>query len=260
MNQMQQLKFVTPSLDGNVLTLTLGNAPAHPLSLGMIEALQQTFDTAAADPDVHVIILHGPGRIFCAGHDLKEIARHRADADNGLAYLRQLFAACADLMQTITASPKPTVAVVEGIATAAGLQLVAACDLAYATPQARFQLPGVTNNGFCTTPAVTVGRSIARKHVMELALSGEPFNADWALAAGLINRILPEAQLTPFVQDFARKLAGRHQPAVSLGKQTLHRQLDMTTADAYAHATEVMIAHFLDPARMAKEKARWGRD
>ncbi len=258
MNLASQPDLVAASRAGKVLTLTLGAAPAHALSQAMMAALHERVIAAADDPEVHVVILHGPGRIFCAGHDLKEIARHRSDADAGLAYLRKLFSDCADLMQAITLSPKPVIAVLEGIATAAGLQLVAACDLAFAGPQARVCLPGVANDGFCTTPAVAVGRNMARKHVMELALSGEPRDAQWALSAGLINRILPEEDLMPYVQDFAQRLAARHAPAVAAGKQTLYRQLELPLAEAYAVATEAMIAHFMDPARLKKERDRWG--
>jgi len=259
MNQMQKTDIVTQSLAGNVLTLTLGTPPAHPLSLAMINALLGAVRDAQATTDVHVILLHGPGRIFCAGHDMKEIARHRDDADQGQAFLHILFNACSALMQAITTSPKPVIAITEGLATAGGLQLLAACDLAFATPDAQFCLPGVTNGGFCTTPAVAVGRVVARKHVMEMALSGDTFDADWALSAGLINRILPAGDLLPYAMDFATKLANRHQPAIALGKLTLHEQLEMPLADAYDHATTAMIAHFMDATRIARDKARWGR-
>jgi enoyl-CoA hydratase/carnithine racemase len=260
MNLMQQTDHVTQTMTGNVLTMTLGVPPAHPLSLAMINALLGAVRNAQAAPDVHSVLLHGPGRIFCAGHDMKEVARHRDDADQGLAYLHTLFDACADLMQAIATSPKPVIAVTEGLATAGGLQLLAACDLAFAAPTARFCLPGVSNGGFCTTPAVAVGRCIARKHVMEMALSGDTFDADWALSVGLINRILPETDLLPHAMDFAQRLAARHQPAVALGKQTLHEQLEMPLAQAYAHAITAMISHFMDPVRIARDKARWGGD
>ncbi len=257
MNEMATAPLIEETDTEGVLTLTLGAAPAHPLSRAMIAVLHDALRRAAADDSVRVILLHGPGRIFCAGHDLKEIARHRADPDLGRAFLQDLFEACAAMMQAVTHSPKPTIAVVEGIATAAGLQLVAACDLAFAAPTASFCLPGVRNGGFCTTPAVTVSRNLARKHIMEMTLSGDVFDADWAARAGLINRVIPAERLMDEAMAFARTLATRHAPAVALGKQTLCRQLEMPEAQAYEAATEVMIAHFMDPARIAEERETW---
>lgn len=253
MNQMQSPPLVAVTREGKVMTLTLGNGVAHPLSVGMIASIEEALDEAAADEGVNVVLLHGPGKIFCAGHDLKEIARHRADPDRGRGYLERLFRDCGAMMMAVTMSPKPVIAVVEGIATAGGLQLVAACDLAFAAPGATFCLPGVANGGFCTTPAVAVGRSIARKHVMEMALSGERYGAEWALSAGLINRIVPEGDLLPVAMDFARTLAGRHAKAIGEGKRALYRQLEMPLADAYDFATAVMIGHFMDPVRMEME-------
>ena len=238
-----------------VLTLTLDNGPAHPLSRALIAALHEAVTGAANDPEARVIVIHGPGRIFCAGHDLKEIARHRADADQGLAYLTDLFTACADLMQAIAESPRPTIAMVEGIATAAGLQLVAACDMAFAAETARVCLPGVRNGGFCTTPAVAVSRSIARKHLMELLLSGEDRGALWALNAGLFNAVLPPEALEAHVQGFARTLAGRNPGPIAAGKTCTVAHLDAPLAQAYQAATATMIGHFMDPGRLAAEAA-----
>lgn len=251
-------ELLSEDLSQGVLTLTLGAGKAHALSLALIEALHRALDRAAADHRVGAIVIHGPGHIFCAGHDLKEIARHRTEPDHGRAFLEELFGACARMMQAVTMSSKPTIARVEGIATAAGLQLVAACDLAFASPEATVCLPGVRNNGFCTTPAVAVARNIGRKPVMELALSGAPFDADWARAAGLFNRVLPEEELAGFVQETAQAIAGRNRRAVADGKRTLYRQLEMPLEEAYAQATEVMIGHFMDPDRIREERRDWG--
>lgn len=250
--------LVVAALDEGVLTLTLGAAPAHPLSLAMIVELRQALERAAADVAVKVILIHGPGRIFCAGHDLKEIARHRDDDDRGLAFIKRLFSECEILMKTISRSLKPSIAVVEGLATAAGLQLVAACDLAFVSESASFCLPGVKTGGFCTTPAVAVGRNLPRKLIAEMTLSAENFDAEWARQAGLVNRILPAAELLDFSRDFARRLAARYTDTVGKGKQTLYWQLEMPLDQAYAHATEVMISHFMDPERIDKVKAKWG--
>lgn len=256
MTDMTPLPLVQPDLTQGVLTLTLGAGVAHPLSLAMIHALHDQIRHAAETEVVKVIVVHGPGHIFCAGHDLKEIDAHRQDADNGLAYLTQLFNDCSAMMLDLTICPKPSIALVEGIATAGGLQLVAACDLAYATPEARFCLPGVVNGGFCSTPAVAVSRNLSRKHVMELALSGEPMGADWALSAGLINRILPADTIQDFTKGFAQKLASRHQPAIAAGKKTLYRHMEMPLEQAYPMATDTMISHFMDPHRIEKDNKR----
>ena len=258
MNQMIQPDLVTTDLADGVCTLTLGNGKAHPLSAPMIAALHQAVDAANGDRSVRVIVIHGPGSIFCAGHDLKEIARHRRDTDDGQAYLAELFEDCAAMMQAVANSPKPTIAQVEGIATAAGLQLVAACDLAFAAEGATFCLPGVLNGGFCTTPAVAVSRAIGRKHLMELLLSGAAKDAAWAHRTGLVNEVLPADVLADHVGNFARILATRNPGPIAAGKTCTYAHLDMDLAAAYAHATETMIGHFMDPDRIAYEKSsRW---
>lgn len=249
-------QLIQSDLNEGVLTLTLGNGVAHPLSLAMIAELHDHLRNAANNPDARVIILHGPGKIFCAGHDLKEIAAHRTDPDQGRAYLTELFETCGAMMQDITNAPQPVIAVVEGIATAGGLQLVAACDLAYASENATFCLPGVNNGGFCTTPAVAVSRNLSRKHIMELALSGDAFGARWAQENGLINRILPADELLDFTMTFARTLATRNSRAIAQGKQALYQHMTLPLDQAYDMATRVMIGHFMDPARIAKEKSR----
>ncbi|WP_137700254.1 enoyl-CoA hydratase-related protein [Marimonas lutisalis] len=258
MNQMQAPDLVTETLEDGVLTLTLGNGKAHALNLALINALHDAVTAAADNAEARVIVIDGPGHIFCAGHDLKEIARHRANDDHGEAYLRQLFADCARMMQDVTYSPRPTIAMVDGIATAAGLQLVAACDLAFASHNAAFCLPGVMNNGFCTTPAVAVSRAVGRKHLMELLLSGTPKPADWGLRAGLVNEITDPAELRARVMDFASTLATRNPGPIAAGKLTTYRHLDLDLPAAYDMATETMIGHFMDPNRIAHEKdSRW---
>lgn len=243
---------------GPVLWLRLGAGRAHALSLAMIKALHDAVQQADTDPEVRVIVVHGPGSIFCAGHDLKEIARHRRDDDLGQAYLETLFERCGDMMMVLAGASKPTIALVEGIATAGGLQLVASCDLAFATPEATFCLPGVSNGGFCTTPAVAVGRVLGRRHLMEMLLSGARYDAEWATASGLINRVVPGDEIAGFVQTYGEALARAHAPAVADGKSTLTEQLEMPLAQAYARASAVMVGHFMDPARIEKERATWG--
>lgn len=247
--------LLSERLDAGVRTLTLGNGRAHALSHGLIRALHAAIDAASADPETRVIVIEGPGHIYCAGHDLKEIARHRTDPDHGRAYLTALFQDCAQMMMAVTLCPKPTVAVVDGIATAAGLQLVAACDLAFASERATVCLPGVANGGFCTTPAVAVSRAVGRKHLMELLLSGESRDADWAMRTGLVNAVLPSDMLAAHVETFARQLATRNPGPIATGKPCTYGHLDPDLAAAYASATEIMIGHFMDPGRIAQEQS-----
>lgn len=245
---------VTSTCTNGVLTLTLGGGKAHPLSRAMIAALHSAISAAQHDTLVRVIVIDGPGSIFCAGHDLKEIARHRADADKGRAYLTDLFDSCAALMLEITNSSRPVIAQVEGIATASGLQLVAACDLAIAADSARFCLPGITRGGFCTTPGVAVARAVSRKHLMELLLSGENRGAVWALNAGLVNEVVAPDALASRVAEVATQLAARITPVSQAGIAATKAHLDLSLADAYALATREMIEHFMDDRLQAQDK------
>ncbi|MGH1423402.1 MAG: enoyl-CoA hydratase-related protein [Pseudooceanicola sp.] len=251
MNQMHHPDLVTTDLNEGLLTLTLGGGKAHALSLAMIGAIHAALKAAADDADVRVIMIHGPGPIFCAGHDLKEINRHSGDADEGRAFLRDLFDACAEMMQAIAGSSKPVIAVVEGIATAAGCQMVASCHMAFAADGARFQLPGVNNGGFCTTPAVAVSRAVPRKHLMELLLSGDTFGTDWAMNAALINRVCPPDQVVAEARAFAAGVAARNPGPIQSGIDTLNAHGGLGLEQAYGMARETMIGHFMDPRRRA---------
>lgn len=260
MTEAEPNPFVTRELSDGVLTLTLGAGRAHALSEAMLAALLHALRDAGRNDAIRVIIIHGPGHIFCAGHDLKEIARHRDDPDQGEAYVARLLDDCAKVMQRLTNSPKPTIAMVDGIATAAGTQIVAACDLAFASDKATFCLPGVNNGGFCTTPLVAVGRTISRKHALEMALSGDVFDANWARSVGLVNRVVPSQHLADTVQVFAKKLAARHAPAIAVGKRAFNEQVEHPLAEAYDIAGKAMLGHFMDPQRIAKEQKIWRRD
>ena len=249
------LPLITQTLYEGVMTLSLGATSAHALSSAMIAALHRALDRAAQSPQVRVVVIHGPGKIFCAGHDLKEIKVHRADPDQGEAYLRKLFSDCGAMMLRLATMPQPTLAVVEGVATAGGLQLMTSCDLVFASEGARFCLPGVNNGGFCTTPSVAVSRKLSRTHMAELAFSGEMFGADWALRTGLVTRVCPAEVLYEQAEEFAVDMATRHAPALQSGKAMLYAQMDMPLEQAYAEATEVMVGHFMDPARIARDLA-----
>ncbi len=234
--------------DGKVLTVTFNAPPAHPLSSPMIDLLHATIDAASRDPGVNVIVLASTGRVFCAGHDLKEMRRHRRDdADGGRAYFTDLFSRCSALMKAIVRSPKPVIAMVDGLATAAGCQIVASADLAFVSDRATFCTPGVNLGGFCSTPMVAVSRSLAPKHAMEMALSGDTLDAATAREYGLVNRVMPADELPGFVRDWAARLASRAPGAIARGKRAMQDERDMGLDAAYDHAGEVMVGHFLTP-------------
>lgn len=246
MDQFVTTDLLAESTAEGVRTITLLNGTAHPLSSRMIAALQSALDRAAGDADCRVLLISAPGHIFCAGHDLKEMAHHRAGPDKGRAFLTKLFDDCAAMMLTLARFPKPTVAMVDGIATAAGLQLAATCDLRFVSDRATFCLPGVNKGGFCTTPAVGVSRAISRTHLMELLLSGEALGADWALRTGFATRVLAPGDLDRETRAFAATLASRNPGPIAAGKRALDAHLGLSLEDAYALATPVMVAQFLE--------------
>jgi len=227
--------------DAGVATLTLNRPESrNALSTAMLTVFQQHLDELANDKSVKAVVIRGNGPGFCSGHDLKEI---RASKDRN-AY-EALFVQCSRLMMSIARLPKPVIACVHGIATAAGCQLVATCDLAFAAESARFATPGVNLGAFCTTPMVALSRAMDRKHAMEMLLSGDLFPAEKARAFGLINRVLPDHQLEDAVYSFARKIAAKSPLPFAVGKQAFYRQLEMPLEDAYDYATIVMTESFL---------------
>jgi len=233
---------------GGVATLTL-DAPGsrNALSLAMIEALLAAFVEIAADPVARVVVLSGEGPALSAGHDLKEIRAHRDDSDRGAEYDAALMARCSDLMQAIVALPKPVIAAVEGVATAAGCQLVASCDLAIAGEKARFALPGVDIGLFCSTPLVAVGRAISRKHAMEMALTGALYGAAEAERFGLVNRVVPEGRALAAAQALAREIAQRSAATLAIGKRAFYAQIEKPLSEAYALAGRAMIENLAHP-------------
>ena len=252
--------------DNGVVTLTL-NAPQNrnALSLAMIETLIAVLSDIAGDEKARVVVLAGEGPALSSGHDLKEMQAHRNDADRGRDYYEELFARCAVLMQAIVALPKPVVAAVEGVATAAGCQLVASCDLAIAGERARFALPGVTNGLFCSSPLVAVGRAMSRKHAMEMALTGKLFSAGEAERFGLVNRVVAEGQALSEAQALARTIAERSAPTLAIGKRTFYAQIEEPLDEAYALASRAMIDNLAEPdsvegigAFLEKRRPIWG--
>jgi len=232
---------------GAVAHLTL-NLPdrLNALSDAMLGALQDSFDGLKDDRSIRVVVLAGAGRAFCAGHDLKEMTAGRAQADGGAAYFADLFARCARMMQTIPHLPQPVIAQVHGLATAAGCQLVASCDMAVAAEDARFGVNGVNIGLFCSTPMVALSRNIPRKQAFEMLTTGTFIGAARAEALGLVNRVVPPAQLADATQDLAQTVADKLGSAVRIGKQAFHEQIQMPLDAAYAYTGEVMVRNMLD--------------
>jgi enoyl-CoA hydratase/carnithine racemase len=232
-------------LEGGVLRLVLNNPPANALSEEMLARLQSALDEAEQDAETRVIILAANGHLFCAGHDLKELTPHREDDDKGAAYFKTLMETCATVMQAIVNHPKPVIAEVNGLATAAGCQLVASCDLAIASEDATFCTPGVHIGLFCSTPMVALSRNVLRKHAMEMLLTGEAITPSHAREIGLINRVVPVDYLQKVTLQYARNIAKKSSHTLKVGKQAFYQQADMGLADAYAHTAEVMTQNLL---------------
>ncbi len=231
---------------GAVATLTLNDpATLNALSEAMLEALLLALQALAADRGVRVVILRGAGRAFCAGHDLREITAARQAEDGGRARFEALFDKCARVMLAITRLPQPVVAAVHGIATAAGCQLVASCDLAVAAEGTRFGVNGVNIGLFCSTPMVALTRNIGRKRAFELLTTGEFVEAEEARALGLVNRVVPAEALEGAAQALAETIAGKLGPVVSIGKRAFYEQAELPLEAAYAHAGRVMVENML---------------
>lgn len=237
---------------GPVAVLTL-NRPAqrNSLSEAMIAHLHGALAEIAADKAVRAVVIAANGPAFCAGHDLKELTAHRTGPDRGRAYFAKLMTACSAMMQTIVQLPKPVVAAVQGIATAAGCQLVASCDLAVASEATSFATPGVDIGLFCSTPMVALSRNVSRKQAMEMLLTGEPVPAARAREIGLINRVVPAGTERDAAIALAQQVALKSAYTVKLGKEAFYRQAEMSLVDAYRYAAEVMTENML--ARDAEE-------
>ncbi|HAO34120.1 MAG TPA: enoyl-CoA hydratase [Candidatus Competibacter sp.] len=242
--------LVLRQTEAGVATLTLNRPKQYnALSQAMLAALQAELDAAAADKSVRVVVIAGSGPAFCAGHDLKEM---RAQTDP--TFHKALFAQCGRVMLTINRLPQPVIARVHGIATAAGCQLVAACDLAVASDSARFATSGINVGLFCSTPGVALSRNLGRKQALEVLLTGDFIDAPTALQQGLINRIAPLDQLDAAVGKLADSICAKSPLAISMGKELFYKQLEMGLEAAYACASETMACN------MNSEDAREGID
>ncbi len=223
------------------------NAPErlNALSDAMLAALQAEFDALKEDTSTRAVILSGAGKAFCAGHDLKEMTQGRQAEDGGKAYFADLFTRCASVMTSIRSLPQPVIAEVHGIATAAGCQLVASCDLAVAAEGTRFGVNGVNIGLFCSTPMVALSRNIPRKQAFEMLTTGEFIDTDRAMALGLINRAVPHYQLSEASDTLARTIADKLASAVKIGKQAFYAQLEMGLDEAYDYTRDVMVENML---------------
>ncbi|MDR1367489.1 MAG: enoyl-CoA hydratase [Candidatus Accumulibacter sp.] len=239
MTSSTQEPFVLKQQEGGIVRLTLNRPQArNALSQGMIDALQAEFDAIADDKTAFVVVLSGAGPAFCSGHDLKEM---RASG-YGRAYAEKLFAACGKLMQRIVSLPQPVIARAHGIATAAGAQLVASCDLAVAADTTRFATPGVNIGFFCSTPMVALTRNMSHKHAMQMLLTGDLIDAPTALRFGLVNEIVPEQDLDAAATSLAAKIASKSRHTLAVGKEAFYRQAELSSlSDAYAYAQGVMV-------------------
>ena len=231
---------------GGIATITL-NRPAarNSLSLAMLDALDAVLADLAADRSVRAVVLAAAGPVFCAGHDLREITARFADADGGRGFFEHAMAKCSAVMQAVVALPQPVIAAVQGVATAAGCQLVASCDLAVASTAAKFCTPGVDIGLFCSTPAVALSRNVPRKAAMEMLLLGEMVPAEEARRIGLVNRVVAPEALMPAALDLAQRIAARSALTIRLGKQAFYRQLDLSLREAYDSAACVMVENLL---------------
>jgi enoyl-CoA hydratase/carnithine racemase len=227
--------------DGGVARLTLNRPQArNALSMALMEALDAALVGIAADASVKVVVIAAAGPTFCAGHDLREM-RTRP----GQASAEETFKLCSRMMLRIVNLPKPVIAQVHGVATAAGCQLVASCDLAVAAESARFATPGVNIGLFCSTPMVALSRAVPRKHAMEMLLTGDMIDAPRAREIGLVNRIVPEAELAAATRALAAQIAAKSPLTLAIGKEAFYRQAELPLADAYAYASAVMTRNMM---------------
>jgi enoyl-CoA hydratase/carnithine racemase len=251
--------------DGAVTSLILNrphsrNSLSEELLLALVDALK----SIAADPSVRAVVIAAEGPAFCSGHDLRELTARRADADSGRAFFDRTWDLCSAMMRSVVELPQPVIACVHGVASAAGCQLVASCDLAVASADARFATPGVNIGLFCSTPMVALTRNVAPKHAMEMLLTGDAVTAEDARRIGLVNRVVPAGEERAEAMRLAAHIASKSARAIRTGKRAFHAQRTMGLEDAYAHASRVMVENLLDAdaaegigAFLAKRPPQW---
>ena len=235
-----------------IAILTLNRPQArNSLSEAMLQALGNALTAIGSDRAVRVVVLAANGAAFSAGHDLKELNARRSDQDRGRSYFKQIMTLCSGVMQQVVRLPQPVIAAVHATATAAGCQLVASCDLAVASQDAKFATPGVNIGLFCSTPMVALSRNVSHKHAMHMLLTGELIPADVAARIGLVNQVVPAGQERVAALKLAEKIAAKSMPTVKIGKEAFYRQAEMALGEAYDYASRVMVENML--ARDAEE-------
>jgi enoyl-CoA hydratase/carnithine racemase len=235
-----------------ITILTLDRPDArNPLSEATLHALTEVLDRIAQDRSIRAVILASTGPVFCAGHDLKEMSARRTDPDRGRAYFVDILGRCSAMMQKIVRLPQPVIGAIEGVATAAGCQLVASCDLAVAGESAEFCTPGVHIGLFCSTPMVALSRNLGRKHAMEMLLTGDRIKASEAARMGLVNRVVSKGSALTEAMNIATLIATKSPATIAIGKRAFYEQAEMTLEDAYRYASNVMVENML--ARDAEE-------
>jgi enoyl-CoA hydratase/carnithine racemase len=238
--------------DGAIALLVLNRPQArNSLSETLLNELSSAFTEIAADKAVRAVLLAANGQGFCAGHDLKELNSRRSDADGGRNYFKHIMSTCSAMMQQIVNLPQPVIAAVQGIASAAGCQLVASCDLAIASSAAKFATPGVDIGLFCSTPMVALSRNVSRKHAMEMLLTGNMVAAEHAAQIGLINRVVAPGEERKGALALAQEIAAKSSYVLKIGKQAFYQQAELSLAEAYNYASEVMTENMM--ARDAEE-------
>jgi enoyl-CoA hydratase/carnithine racemase len=238
--------FLLEDISGSSLRLTLNDpASRNSLSEAMMASLANALERAATNDAVRVVIVAAVGPAFSSGHNLKEMTARRKDADGGVTYFNELMAKCSRLMQSIVHHPKPVVAQVQGIASAAGCQLVASCDLALASETASFNTAGINIGLFCSTPMVALSRNVAPKQALEMVLTGDAISAQEAYRIGLVNHVVSPNELASEADRLAQQIASKPPAVVKLGKQAFYRQLGMSLDEAYAHTSQVMVENLM---------------
>ena len=248
-----------------VLRLWLNNPQRrNALSEELLSRLKEEIEAAGASEEIRCIIIAARGPVFSSGHDLKQLQSHRRDKDGGRAYFTRMMAQCSQIMQLLVLTPKPVIAEVQGLASAAGLQLVASCDLAIAAKSAAFCTPGVNIGLFCSTPMVALSRAVKTRHAAEMLLTGEVYSAEEAFRFGLVNRVVADHKLSQATEELAFKLAAKSRQVLALGKAALAAQQRLSLDHAYAHCSKVMVENLMMTdadegigAFLEKRRPRW---
>ena len=239
-------RLIKTEKSNNVFNIILNDEKhQNTLSEEMINELSEVFEMAESDNEIKVIILSSIGKVFCAGHNLKDLNSKRSENDNGEHYYKKLFQMCSELMISINKHSKPVIAMIDGIATAAGCQLISSCDLAYSSENSQFATPGVNIGLFCSTPMVPLSRTVGKKQAMEMLLTGDLIDAKKALSIGLINNVFEIEKLEENVLKIANKIASKSSTTIKIGKDAFYKQKDMSLKEAYDYTSKIMTENML---------------